>query len=101
VEYAVSRGASVVAIIPVRGGNGELERLQSLGEFTPPSLSELEAALDGCLQFTGCVVTADTWDVELFAACGACRVARAERLRRINLTGQPEARVDCAECGAA
>jgi hypothetical protein len=101
VEYAVAHGASVVAIIPVRGGNGELERLQSLGDFTPPSLAELEAALDGCLQFTECVVTADTWDVEMFAACDACRVARADRLRRINLTGQPEARVECAECGAA
>ena len=99
VEYAVAQGASVVAIIPVRGGNGELERLQSLGAFTPPSLSQLEDALDGCLQFTNSVVTADTWDVEMFAACGACRVARGDRLRRINLTGQPEARVDCAECG--
>ena len=101
VEYAVTRGASVVAIIPVRSGNGELERLQSLGEFTPPSLSDLEAALDGCLQFTKCVVTADTWDVELFASCGACRVARVDRLRRINLTGRLEARIDCTECGRA
>ena len=99
VEYAVARGASVVAIIPVRGGNGELEQLRSLGEFTPPSLSELEAALDGCLQFTECVVTADTWDVERFVACGACRASRTDRLRRINLSGCPEARVDCAECG--
>ena len=101
VEYAVSRGASVVAIIPVRGGNGELERLQSLGEFTPPTLSQLEEVLDGCLQFTECVVTADTWEVELLAPCGACRVARVDRLRRINLTGRAESRVDCAECGRA
>lgn len=101
VEYAVTQGASVVAIIPVRGGNGELERLQSLGNFTAPSLSQLEAALDGCLQFTGCVVTADTWDVELFASCGACRGARADRLRRINLTGQTEPGIECAACGGA
>ena len=101
VEYAVAQGASVVAIIPVRGGNGEMERLQSLGDFTPPTLSQLEAALDGCLQFTECVVTADTWDLQQFAPCGACRVARVDRLRRINLTGRPENRVDCAECGRA
>src|SRR5204862_370992 len=31
VEYAVARGAKRVAIIPVRSGNGELERLQALG----------------------------------------------------------------------
>lgn len=101
VEYAVAQGASMVAIIPVRAGNGELERLQSLGKFAPPSLSQLEAALDGCLQFNECVVTADTWDLERFASCGACRAARADRLRRINLTGEPEARVHCASCGAA
>ncbi|HXG96175.1 MAG TPA: hypothetical protein VNJ06_03580, partial [Gemmatimonadales bacterium] len=30
VEYAATRGATRIAIIPVRGGNGELERLQHL-----------------------------------------------------------------------
>ncbi|HEV7836511.1 MAG TPA: hypothetical protein VGO75_00470, partial [Gemmatimonadaceae bacterium] len=29
VEYAVERGASVVSIIPMRGGNGEMERLEA------------------------------------------------------------------------
>ena len=101
VEYAVQRGASVVAIIPVRGGNGELERLQSLGDFTPPTLAQLEAALDGCLQFTECVVTADCWDAEQFAPCDACRRPRIERLQRINVTGRPEPRVACTACGAA
>ncbi len=101
VEYAVTRGASVVAIIPVRGGNGEMERLKSLGEFSPPTLAQLEAALDGCLQFTGCVVTADSWDAEQFAPCDACRLARIERLQRINVRGRAESRVACAVCGAA
>ena len=100
VEYAVTRGASVVAIIPVRGGNGEMERLQSLGEFTPPTLAQLEAALDGCLQFRECVVTADSWDAEQFAPCDACRRARIERLERINVTGRAESRVACVGCGA-
>ncbi|HEX9605602.1 MAG TPA: hypothetical protein VF962_00080, partial [Gemmatimonadaceae bacterium] len=52
VEYAVERGASVVSIIPVRGGNGEMERLQGLGHFTPPTLSQLEESLDLSMQFT-------------------------------------------------
>ena len=98
VEYAVQRGAAVVAIIPVRGGNGEMERLQSLGAFTPPTLAQLEAALDGSLELTQCVVTADCWDAERFAPCDACRAARIERLRRINVTGRPEPRVACATC---
>ena len=116
VEYAVERGASVVSIIPVRGGNGEMERLQALGQFAPPTLSQLEAALDGCLQFTGttttaihhrgtegtenfnCVVTADLWDVRRLPACDHCRSMRVERLRRMNVTGRAEPRITCSAC---
>lgn len=100
VEYAVERGASVVSIIPVRGGNGEMERLQALGHFTPPTLSQLEDALDGCLQFTRTVVTADVWDAEQLPACEHCRTQRIERLRRLNVTGRAELRVACSMCGA-
>jgi hypothetical protein len=101
VEYAVARGAAVVSIIPVRGGNGEMERLRSLGEFVPPTLRQLEDALDGCLGLTGSVVTADLWDVERLAGCTECRAARVARLARINLSGTAEPRVDCPQCGAA
>ena len=101
VEYAVERGASVVSIIPVRGENGELERLQGLGHFAPPTLSQLEAALDGCLQFTRTVVTADLWDVERLPACEHCRSARIERLRRLNASGRSEQRIACSVCEAA
>jgi uncharacterized Fe-S cluster-containing MiaB family protein len=100
VEYAVERGASVVSIIPVRGGNGEMERLQSLGFFAPPTLSQLEAALEQCLQFTSTVVTADLWDVERLPACEHCRSKRIERLRRLNLTGGAEPAISCAMCAA-
>jgi uncharacterized Fe-S cluster-containing MiaB family protein len=100
VEYAVEQGASVVSIIPVRGGNGELERLQELGHFTPPTLSQLEESLDLSLQFTSAVVTADLWDVDRLAACEHCRAERAERLRRVNVSGRPESRVSCSVCGA-
>lgn len=101
VEYAVERGAAVVSIIPVRGGNGEIERLQSEGHFAPPTLSHLEAALDGCLQFTDTVVTADLWDAERLSACDACRVQRIERLRRLNITGRAEPAVACPTCTRA
>lgn len=101
VEYAVERGASVVSIIPVRGGNGEMERLQRLGLFTPPTLSQLEEALDASLQFTSAVVTADLWDVERLPGCQECRSDRVARLRRLNLTGRAESRISCIKCGAA
>jgi radical SAM enzyme (TIGR01210 family) len=98
VEYAVQRGASIVSIIPVRGGNGEMERLEELGQFTPPTLSQLEAALDGCVQFTSTVVTADLWDVEQLSACSHCRRARIDRLARLNVSGRAERLIVCAEC---
>jgi radical SAM enzyme (TIGR01210 family) len=99
VEYAIERGASVVSIIPVRGGNGEMERLQALGDSTPPTLSQLEEALDRCLRFSRTVVTADLWDVERLPACEHCRSGRVERLGRLNLTGRAEARITCTVCG--
>ncbi|MGQ0714163.1 MAG: radical SAM protein [Gemmatimonadaceae bacterium] len=100
VEYAAQRGAAVVSIIPVRGGNGEMERLESLGHFTPPRLSQLEAALDRCLQFAPTVVTADLWDVGRLRSCGDCSSARIDRLRRLNVMGRPEAPIVCPVCDA-
>jgi radical SAM enzyme (TIGR01210 family) len=100
VEYAVERGASVVSIIPVRGGNGELERLQGLGHFTPPTLLQLEESLDLSLQFTSAVVTADLWDVDRLPACEHCQAKRVERMLRVNLSGQAESRIPCGLCGA-
>jgi radical SAM enzyme (TIGR01210 family) len=98
VEYAARRGASVVAIIPVRGGNGEMERLRALGHFTPPTLSGLEDALDRCLHVAPTVVTADLWDAAKLATCTACSASRIERLARLNLTGRAEPRVTCSAC---
>lgn len=98
VAHAAARGAAIVSIIPVRGGNGEMERLASLGEFTPPTLAQLEQALDGALGHPRTAVTADLWDVERLAPCAACRDERIARLRRINLSGVREPRVVCHVC---
>lgn len=100
VECAVERGASVVSIIPVRAGNGELERLQRLGHFTPPTLLEFEESLDLSLRFNNAVVTADLWDVDRLASCEHCRAERVERLRRVNVSGRAESRISCGVCGA-
>lgn len=97
VEYAAVRGAQRVSIIPVRGGNGEMERLQSLGEFVPPRLAQLERALEQCLPIRTTVVTADLWDVDRLPACESCRTPRTARLRAMNLGASPESppRVSC------
>ena len=99
-EYAARRGATTIALIPVRGGNGEMERLQALGHFVPPGLAQLEAALERCLDLAPVVVAADLWDLGRLPACAECRPRRIERLRRLNLTGGPEPRVVCRACGA-
>ncbi len=98
VAYAAERGAAIVSIIPVRGGNGEMERLRELGHFTPPTLMDLEAALDASEGVSATVVTADLWDVDRLPACAACRPARVARLTQMNATGVPQARVACATC---
>jgi radical SAM enzyme (TIGR01210 family) len=98
VEYAVGRGAAVVSIVPVRGGNGELERLQSLGDFTAPTLAELEQTLDRCSHVTAAVVTADLWDANRLAACEQCRQRRTERLAKMNVTARAEPLISCGHC---
>jgi hypothetical protein len=98
VEHAAQRGASIVSIIPVRGGNGEMERLSALGHFTPPTFSQLEDALDRCLSIAGTAVTADLWDIGRLGGCGHCHDSRVERLRRLNVSGRPEPRIACAQC---
>jgi radical SAM enzyme (TIGR01210 family) len=99
VEYAAQCGASLVSIVPVRGGNGEMERLARLGQFRPPTLSQLESALDRSLGLNGTVVTADLWDVDRLDGCSICRESRVARLERVNLTGKPEGPIDCDTCG--
>ena len=97
-EHAARQGAALVSIIPLRGGNGEMERLAGLGLFVPPTLRELESALEQCIEWKNTVVTVDLWDVERLEACPACREQRVERLRRLNLSASAEPPVQCREC---
>ena len=99
VEYAASRGAGAVSLIPVRGGNGEMERLAAAGQWQAPALGQLEEALEATIAIPDVVVTADTWDLERFAECEPCRDRRLARLAEINLTGTIPPRSACASCG--
>ena len=97
-RFAFEHGAEHVALIPVRGGNGEMERLLAAGSFTPPSLSQVERAFERCLRLDAGVVTVDTWDLDRLATCPTCRPARIARIARINLSGSNEPDVDCLAC---
>ncbi len=98
VAYAAARGAGRIAVIPVRGGNGEMERLQGLGHFVPPTLAQLETVLERCLGLSPAVVSADLWDVERLPACEACRPERVARLKQMNLSGRLAPAVRCSVC---
>ncbi|HUP42127.1 MAG TPA: hypothetical protein VM599_02835, partial [Thermoanaerobaculia bacterium] len=106
VAAALAAGAACVALIPTRSGNGALELLAERGDFVPPTLADLEQALERSLRLPGAgpgtqpgaVVTADLWDLERLARCESCLPARRERLRRMNLTGEPAPAAACPDC---
>jgi len=100
VEYAAARGATRIAVIPVRGGNGEMERLQSLGHFVPPTLAQLETVLERCLAIRSAVVTADVWDIARLSGCESCRPQRVARIQTMNLSPSPAPPppIPCSAC---
>jgi radical SAM enzyme (TIGR01210 family) len=102
VEHARARGAARVTIIPTRGGNGAMEVLAARGEFSAPTLGQLEAALDGAVATGGAtVVTADLWDAAALFADAPCAAERLRRIERINREGLPEPPHRCPDCRCA
>ncbi len=100
VRHAARSGARSVALIPVRGGNGELERLRGLGLFEPPDLALLEECLAWGLRAAGAslAVQVDPWDLgQVASGCDACRDARVAAIREMNRTGKPR-RTVCDDC---
>ena len=102
-RVAFEHGAQHVALIRVRGGNGEMERLEREGHFVAPALEQVEEAFDRCFhaarQTTAGVVTIDTWDLERLTRCSSCSAARLARLERINLSGEWQDAICCTDCG--
>ncbi len=104
-QFAFGCGAGVVALIPTRDGNGAMEHLRASGEWTPPTLRQLEQSFDQTLgvqpKRPGSISTrtfVDTWDLGRFSDCPSCFPARRARLERMNLGQKLEAEVACADC---
>ena len=98
VDFSQECGATVTALIPTRTGNGAMDRLAAAGQFTEPTLGQLEDAMDyGVGQARGRVF-ADLWDLERFSSCDACFPPRHDRLARQNDTQQVPLRVTCPSC---
>lgn len=98
-DFAFNCGVNCVSVIPVRGGNGIMERLEGEGLYAPPRLSALEEVLEYGLRLNRGRVFMDLWDVERFGGCSACGPPRRARLLRMNLTQQSEPRLKCQTCG--
>lgn len=96
--HAFERGAERVSLLPVRAGNGAMDALRDAGEWEPPTLAQLEEALERCLALGNGIVTADLWDAGRFARCPACAEPRLARLARMNATGRIEPRLSCSAC---
>ncbi len=98
-RFAFQCGADVVSLIPTRSGNGALESLSELGDFSPPRPETLETALRrGLLQRRGRVF-ADTWDLDRLCAGHPESAAIQERIRRMNRTQRPSERDGTSKTG--
>lgn len=95
IDFAFKCGATVVSLIPTRAGNGALEALAAEGQFAPPSLSTLEAALNYGVGLGRGRVFADLWDLEKFSDCAQCFPKRRQRLEAMNLEQTILTGVEC------
>lgn len=86
-EFCKSVGVRHVSVIPVRGGNGALEHLETLNKFSPPQAASLESVLALYLDDPELVVTVDLWDWErLPGHCEQCSPTRRRRLEQMNVS---------------
>jgi archaeosine synthase beta-subunit len=107
VEAAFASGASTVSLIPMRSGNGAVEALAEAGQFTAPTLADVERSAALSLrvaqapELAGRHLLVDVWDLERLSSCASCFGPRRERLRQMNLAQQAQAAVACPQCGGS
>jgi len=63
-DFAFDCGATAATLIPTRGGNGAMEVLSANGDFAPPRVETLEAALEYGLKLKRGRVFLDPWGLE-------------------------------------
>jgi radical SAM enzyme (TIGR01210 family) len=98
IEQAFAAGARCCAVIPMRAGNGIMDKLASTGDFTPPRLIALETVMEAGMQLGGGRVFVDLWDLERLFRCERCGPARSARLAEMNRSQVVSPRVRC-DCG--
>jgi len=94
-DFAFNSGVECCVIIPVRAGNGAMDKLFETGIFSPPDLRSLEKVLEYGIEQQAGRVFADTWDLKLFSKCDKCLEDRTNRLIAMNLSQQFISRIKC------
>ena len=89
-DFAFAAGVGCCSLIPTRDGNGAMEELARRGEFAPPSLDSLEAAMEYGLTLRAGRVFLDLWDIGKVSPDAPNRAARVARLARMNLSQCPD-----------
>jgi radical SAM enzyme (TIGR01210 family) len=98
IRFAFGCGATVVSLIPTRGGKGAMQSLQEEGHFRSPRLSDLERGLLTGISLQRGRVFADTWNLEEFSQCATCFAARKRRIEGINLSQKFMEQNACPDC---
>ncbi len=102
IDSAVACGASVVSMIPTRGGNGALEHIADDGHFQQPILSTIERSIALALNRPRPETVrlfVDLWNLERFSTCDHCLPGRRARLHAMNLEQRVLAPMTCSSCG--
>ena len=98
IDTAFGCGASVVTLIPTRGGNGAMETLSANGSFRLPSLEAIERSVELSHARAGDRrrLFVDLWNLEQFSECPTCLNARRDRLHTMNLEQRIPPPIACA-----
>jgi archaeosine synthase beta-subunit len=97
-DFAFDSGATAVTLIPTRAGNGAMEALTQLGEFSQPKLNIMESAASYGLSLNRGRVFVDLWDLHLASPKCSCYRLRIERLHQMNLRQSVMEVIDCELC---
>jgi len=105
IAVAFAYGATVVSLIPTRGGNGAMEAVAARADFVSPSLIDVERS--AALGLAEAVrrtdrrgrLFIDTWDLARFSPCPACAPSRQARLTQLNLQQHVPSPLACDVCG--
>lgn len=96
IDFAFSCGVECCTVIPVRAGNGAMDKLLKNGDFCLPDIQSIEAVLEYGIELKSGRVFADTWDLGLFSKCNYCTDSRIDRLTEMNHSQKITPKVACS-----